>query len=92
MGKERETLEFVYSQVSYEVGKMYARYKEKYGLVEETEPEKQLEILISKKYISKSFHMDLILLADYYLKEMYVPYSFGLENYKMRIYFLLEEV
>ena len=92
MGKERETLEFVYSQVAEEVGKMYARYKEKCNLEDETNTEKQLEILINKKYISKSYQVDLMLLADYYLREMYVPYSAGIHTYKERIMFWLDSM
>lgn len=90
MGKEKESLKFVYSQVADEVSTMYERYREKYGLEEENDLEKQLEILIDKKYISKTFFSDLLLISDYYDKEMYAKFVDSLRNYKFRILVLLE--
>ena len=90
MGKEKESLKFVYSQVADEVSTMYERYREKCGLEEENDLEKQLEILIDKKYISKTFLSDLLLISDYYDKEMYAQFVDGLRNYKFRILVLLE--
>jgi len=92
MGKEKEALQFIYSQVAEEVSKMYEKYKRKCGLEDENDTEKQLEILIAKKYISKSFRTDLMLISDYYLREMYTQYIAGLSNYKMRILFLLDSI
>jgi len=92
MGKEKETLIFVYSQVADEVSRMYEYYRKKCALEEEKDTEKQLEILISKKYISKSYLVDLMLLADYYQRGKYGQYIAGLMNYKTRIKFLLDSI
>ena len=90
MNKEKEALNFVYSQVSKDVGQMYEHYRKRCGLKEETDTEKQLDILVNKKYISGSYIIDLIVLADYYQRGLHAQYSAGLLNYKTRIHFLLE--
>lgn len=92
MSKEKETLNFVYSQVADEVNTLYEHYRRKCSLDEETDTEKQLEILVNKKYISQSFLIDLIVLTDYYQRGFYGQYMTGLANYKVRIEFLLEKV
>lgn len=92
MSKENEALQFVYSQVADEVAQLYERYREKRGLEEEHDTERQLEILTSKKYINKTFITDLILIADYYAREMEVFYNSKLNEYKIRVQVLLESV
>ena len=90
MEKYNEALREVYSQVAPEVNKLYEYYREKMNLEEETDTEKQLETLTAKKYISKTFIVDLSLIADYYAREMKSRYLSCLEDYKNRIRFLLD--
>ncbi len=92
MSKESEALQFVYSQVKDDVNKMYERYREKCGLEEESDTERQLEILTSKKYISATYISNLALIADYYVRGMYAHYLSNLQDYKIRIQVLLESV
>lgn len=88
--KEREALDFVYSQVSEDVDALYQYYREKKQLEDEKDTETQLEILINKKYISKSYMIDLILISDYYSRGMEARYSSSMQDYKNRIRFWLE--
>lgn len=92
MSKENEALAEVCSQVSKEVNEMYQRYRAKKQLEDETDTERQLEILSAKKYISSSFIVDLYLLSDYYAREMTETYEAALKDYKVRIEVLLEEI
>lgn len=92
MSKENEALQFVCSQVADEVREMYERYQRKCGLEEETDTERQLEILVSKKYISKTYISNLSLIADYYARGMEVQYNASLQDYKIRIQVLLESI
>jgi len=92
MSKENEALQFVYSQVADEVSEMYERYREKCGLEEETDTERQLEILTSKKFISSTYISNLSLIADYYARGMDAQYYSNLQNYKVRMQVLLESV
>ena len=85
-----ESLQEVYSQVAPEVNKLYEYYREKQGLEEEKDTERQLEILaMQKKYISKTYISDISLITDYYAREMTSMYQSSLENYKTRIQFFL---
>lgn len=92
MNKEKEALQIVYSQVKEEVNELYERYRKKCGLEEESDTERQLEILTSKKYISSTYIANLSLLVDYYVRGMIVQYCSNLENYKIRIKVLLESI
>lgn len=92
MINEKEALEYVYSQVADNVNEMYERYRKKCNLECETDTERQLEILTMKKYISKTYITNLMLMADYYARGMDFKYEAELENYKIRIQVLLESV
>ena len=82
----QEALHESYSQVAPEVNKVYEYYREKLGLEEETDPERQLEILaIQKKIISKIYIKDLSMIANYDARGMTSMYCSSLENYKRRI-------
>ena len=87
---ERESLEFIYSQVSEDVNALYQYYREKKQLEDEKDTEKQLEILIDKKYIAKSFLVDLIVISDYYFRGKVSHYFASMQDYKNRIRFLLD--
>ena len=90
MNNDKEIMDFVYSQVAKEVGEMYEHYRKKCGLEEKTNTERQLDILINRKYISNSYVIDLIVLKDYYQRKMNAQYFTGLMDYKTRIQFLLD--
>lgn len=92
MGRETKALQFVYSQVAEEVNEMYERYREKCNLEPETDTERQLEILTSKKYISNTFILNVQTMAKYYDRGMMNWYLTELMNYKIRIKVLLESV
>lgn len=92
MGRETEALQFVYSQVAEEVNEMYERYRKKCNLDFETDTERQLEILTSKKYISNTFILNVHTMAEYYDRGMISIYLAELSNYKIRIKVLLESV
>lgn len=88
--KEREALDFIYSQVAPDVDALYQYYREKKQLEDEKDTERQLEILIDKKYISQSYMVNLVLISDYYFRGMVSHYCSSLQEYKNRIRFLLE--
>ena len=88
--REREALEFVYSQVAEDIDAMYQYYRKKMQLEDERDTERQLEILIDKKYISQSYMVNLVLISDYYFRGMAAHYCSSIQDYKNRIHFLLE--
>ena len=90
MDTYKETLQEVYSQVAPEVEELYEYYRNKQSLEEEHDTEKQLEILTTKKYISKTFISNLSLIVDYYERDMISMYLTAIQDYKNRIKFLLE--
>ena len=91
MKKYEEALEQVYSQVAPEVNELYEHYREKLNLEEETNTERQLEILtMQKKIISKIYIKNLSLIANYYAREMTSMYESSLQNYKECIKGLLK--
>lgn len=85
MGRENEAYQKVLSQVSDVVGEMYEKYRRGKGLEDEKDTERQLEILVSKKYISITYITDISLIADYYAREMIATYTSKLLEYKMRV-------
>lgn len=85
-----ETLQEVYSQVAPEVNELYEYFREKNGLEEEKDTERQLEILVSKKYISITYISNLSLMVDYYQRGMINMYLSNLQDYKNRIMVRLE--
>ena len=90
MDTYKQTLEKVYSQVAPEVNELYEYFRNKKGLEEEKNTEKQLEILINKMYISGTYSSDLMLIVDYYERKMMNEYISALENYKYRIKMFLD--
>ena len=90
MDTYKETLEKVYSQVAPEVNELYEYFRNKKGLEEEKDTEKQLEILIGKMYISSTYNSDLMLIVDYYERKMMSKYKYALEDYKYRIKMFLD--
>lgn len=90
MDTYKETLEKVYSQVAPEVNELYEYFRNKKGLEEEKDTEKQLEILIGKMYISSTYNSDLMLIVDYYERKMMSNYKYALEDYKYRIKMFLD--
>lgn len=85
-----EALQEVYSQVAPEVNELYEYFRKKKELEDEKDTERQLEILVNKKYISNTFISNLSLIADYYQRGMISMYLSNLQNYKNRIIFRLE--
>lgn len=84
------TLKQVYSQIAPEVKDLYEYYREKKGLEEESNTEKQLDILAAKKYISITYISDISLIVDYYERGMIDKYEIALRKYKNRIRFFLD--
>ena len=80
-----EALKMVYSQVAPEVNDLYDYYRKKKGLKEEVDTATQLQILVDKKYISKTYISDLSLITDYYVKNMIGEYLTKITSYKNRI-------
>jgi len=90
MDTYNETLQKVYSQIAPEVNELYEYYRKKKGLEEESNTERQLEILTERKYISITFISDISLIVDYYETKMIDMYLESLQKYKTRIRFFLE--
>lgn len=90
MGNYEEALQKVHSEVAPLVNDLYEYFRGKKQLEEETDVERQLEILTSKKYISITYITDLSLIADYCARSMVREYLSELEHYKMRILLFLE--
>lgn len=78
-------LNVVYSQVAPDVNDLYQYYRERKGLEDETDVERQLEILTNRKYISKTYISNLSLLVDYFVRGMEVWYQSELQAYQNRI-------
>ncbi len=90
MESYNEALQMIYSQVAPEVNELYEYYREKNNLPEETDTERQLEILaMEKKYISRTYIADIGLIVDYYVRGMTSRYESCLQNFKNRIRFFL---
>lgn len=85
MADYNEVLQQVYSQIAPEVNELYEFYRKKNGLEEEKVTQKQLEILVDKKYISKTYISNLSLIVDYYVQNMIGLYLSELQSYKERI-------
>lgn len=85
-----ETLKKVYSQIAPDVNRLYEYYRKKKELEEESDTERQLEILTAKKYISITYISDLSLIVDYYERGMQSKYEDSLKEYKNRIKFFLD--
>lgn len=92
MGRENEAYQEVLSQVADVVGEMYEKYRRGKGLEDEKDTERQLEILVSKKYISITYISDLSLIADYYARDMIATYTSKLRGYKMRVRSQIESI
>lgn len=80
-----KALNVVYSQVAPDVNDLYQYYRERKGLEDETDVERQLEILTNRKYISKTYISNLSLLVDYFVRGMEVWYQSELQAYQNRI-------
>ena len=91
MDTYKQKLEEVYSQVAPVVNDLYDYYRKKKGLEEEKDVERQLEILVEKKYISKTYISNLSLIVDYYERGMISMYLTTLQDYKNRIRFFLDD-
>lgn len=85
-----EVFKEVCSQVAPEVNALYEYFRESQNLKQESDVEKQLEILVSKRFISNSYIVDLSLITDYYARNMTEKYLSSLQGYKNRIRFFLE--
>lgn len=85
MNNEMNALHIVYSQVADKVNKFYQEYRKRNDLQNVTDTEMQLKILVDRKYISRTYFSDLILIADYYAKGMFAIYELELAKYKTRI-------
>ena len=83
--KKEDSAKEVYSQVAPEINELYEYYRKKKQLEEENDLERQLEVLIAKKYISDTFLSKLNLLVEYYERGMEVKYLSGIEEYKRSI-------
>lgn len=92
MGRENDAYQEVLSQVADVVGEMYEKYRRGKGLEDEKDTERQLEILVSKKYISDTYISDLSLIADYYAREMITTYMSKLQGYKIRVRIQTESI
>lgn len=91
MDKEREAYNYVLSEVAPEVDELYKYYREKdKSLEKEEHTMMQLENLVQKKYISKTYVSSLMLIIDYYARKQYAKYYAELQNYKTRIQIFLE--
>ncbi len=75
----------VYSQVAPDVNDLYQYYRERKGLEDEKDVERQLEILTNKKYISITYISNLSLLVDYLVRGMEIRYQSELQAYQNRI-------
>ena len=85
-----EAFKEVCSQVAPKVNDLYEYFREGQNLKEESDVNKQLEILVDKKFISSTYISDLSLMVDYYARDMMDMYFTKLERYKDRIRFFLE--
>lgn len=85
MSREKEAYQWVLSQVAEVVDEMYEKYRRVKGLEEEKDTERQLEILVNKKYISITYISDLSLIADYYAREMIAMYTSKLLDYRYKV-------
>lgn len=90
MNKEREALDFVYSELSENIDTLYQYFRKKKGLEDTHDIERQLDILTDKKYISTTYIADIMLITDYYQRGMTAMYESSLQNFKNRIQFFLE--
>lgn len=92
MSKENEAYKIVLSQVAEVVNEMYEKYRRGCNLEEESDTERQLEILTSKKYISITYISDISLIADYYARDMIAKYTSKLLDYKYRVRSQIESI
>lgn len=94
-----ETLKEVYSLIAPEVNELYEFFRKRKSLEVENDTGKQLDILVEKKYISKTYISDISLIVDYYVMAIMAKsegkcagytyysnqYNCALNNYKERI-------
>lgn len=92
MSRENEAYKIVLSQVAEVVNEMYEKYRRGCNLEEESDTERQLEILTSKKYISITYISDISLIADYYARDMIAKYTSKLLDYKYRVRSQIESI
>lgn len=85
-----KVFEEVCSQVAPEVNELYEYFRKSQNLEEESDVEKQLEVLVNKKFISSSYIANLSLITDYCARGMTSMYLSSLKAYKNRIRFFLE--
>jgi hypothetical protein len=90
MGNENESFKVVCSEVAQEVDELYQYFRRKCNLEEENDTLKQLEKLVEKKYISNTYISDLMLMTDYYERQLYDKYANRVSEYKYRINFFLD--
>jgi hypothetical protein len=92
MGNEKESLKTVCQEVAPEVDELYQYFRknEKNNLEEENDTLKQLDILVERKFIPDTYISDLMLMTDYYERELYSNYIDSLSQYKFRITFFLD--
>lgn len=92
MGRENDAYQEVLSQVADVVGEMYEKYRRGKGLEEEKDTERQLEILVSKKYISYTYIKDLNEMAEYYERKKMAMYISKLQDYRIRVIVQTEKI
>ena len=91
MSRENESYNYVISQVASQVDELYRYYQKKDKTLEDKEKTMdELETLVEKKYISRTYISDLMLIADYYNRKQYSAYFNRLQDYLMRIRIFLE--
>lgn len=84
-----EALREVCSQVATEVNNLYEYFRKKQGLEEETDTLRQIEVLVSKKYISHTYLVNLESMVRLYETGRISQYLSDLEEYKIRINYFL---
>lgn len=80
----------VHSQIATEVNELYEYFRKKQGLEEESDTERQLEILTAKKYISHTYQDNLEYMIKCYESGRIGRYLTTLEEFKIRIRYFLD--
>lgn len=80
----------VYSQVATEVNELYEYFRKKQGIEEESDTERQLEILSVKKYISHTYLDSMEYMIQCYESGRIGWYLTALQEFKIRIHYFLD--
>ena len=92
MRRENEAYKEVLSQVSEVVNEMYEKYRKRCGLEEEKDTERQLDILVNKKYIAQSYITDIEAITKYHERSMLAMYHYAMADYKVRVMVQTEKI